>query len=305
MIRMPATADSPPDDRVWFRPVIPLLFSFIAGIILALLVPVQCIRGQWIWVIFAAVPALGMIIRALVLNRNARFSPLFLFACLGYVAYSACVAGPGNPNHVAHYTDGRSFHITGTIDSAPVIQSYRRKCLLRDLELAPVSGTSPPFPVRGKIQVNIYGKDSGKNEALSLGDRITLTGEIRPFRSFHNPGGFDYTRYMAWHDVWGAFQHQVLKLIACRLIPKVSGHIWRQSATICGGSSTNRHPEMRRRYYRPSLSAIAPEYRRPFRKRLTARASPMCFLSQACMSGLSPRPRLSFSIGSCLFSSHS
>ena len=199
MIRMPTPTDSPPDDRVWFRPVIPLLLSFIIGIIDALI-----FQDRWIWILFVSFLALGIIIRALVLNINIRFSPLILYVCLGYLAYSACVVGPENPNHVAHYADGRIRQITGTIDSDPVIQSYRRKCTLLSLALSPASGTSQPLPVRGSIQVNIYGNDSGKNAPLSAGDRITLTGEIRPFRSFRNPGGFDYTRYMAWQDIWGS-----------------------------------------------------------------------------------------------------
>ncbi len=186
-------------SKDWFRPVIPLLLSFITGITGALAVP-----GFWLRILFAAVPALGIIIRALVLNRNVRFSPLILYACLGYLAYSASVAGPGNPGHVANYIDGPTFHITGTIDSDPVIQSYRKKCTLRGLELSPVSGALPPFKIRGGIQVNIYGKGSGTNGALSAGDRISLTGEIQPFRSLHNPGGFDYTRFMAWQGIWGS-----------------------------------------------------------------------------------------------------
>ncbi|MFZ2634615.1 MAG: DNA internalization-related competence protein ComEC/Rec2 [Desulfosalsimonadaceae bacterium] len=212
MPRMPLLSDAASVNKAWFRPVIPLLLSFITGIIIALVVPIQCIWGQWVWVIFAAIPALGFIIVAFVSGRNVRFSPLILFACLGYLAYSACVAGPENPNHIAHYADGRIRQIIGTIESDPIIQSYRKKCILRSLELSPVSGTSRPFPVRGSIQVNIYGKGSGKNEDLSAGDRITLAGEIRPFRSFRNPGGFDYTRYMTWQGIWGSVSSSGYKI---------------------------------------------------------------------------------------------
>lgn len=195
----PALSGSADDHSIWFRPVIPLLLSFMTGIIIALVVP-----GEWIWVVFAAIPALGCIIAAFAQGKNARFSPLILYVCLGYLAYAACVTGPENPRHVAHYADGQIRQITGTIASDPIIQSYRKKCILKDIELSPVSGNATPFPVRGSIQVNIYDKKSGGDVHLSAGDRILLTGKIRPFRSFQNPGGFDYTRYMAWQQIWGS-----------------------------------------------------------------------------------------------------
>ncbi|RJP86700.1 MAG: ComEC family competence protein [Desulfobacteraceae bacterium] len=206
MIRMPALPDSAPADNAWFRPVIPLLLSFISGIILALAFP----GLGWLWVLSVAIPALGILVGAFVFGKSARFSPLILFACLGVLSYEACIAGPGNPGHVAHYIDSRTWKITGTLQAEPVFQTYRRKCVLGHLSLSPVSGKTLPFPVRGQIQVNLYGK--GKD--LSIGDRTTLTGEIRPFRSFQNPGGFDYTRYMTWQHIWGSVSASANKISA-------------------------------------------------------------------------------------------
>lgn len=194
-------------NSVWFRPVIPLLLSFVAGVITALMFP-----GRWPWAVLVAVPALCMLFRALIIKAGTRLSPLFLYACLGYLAYAGGVAGPENPGHAAHYADGRRFHITGTIASEPVVQSFRRKCVLNDLSLAPVSGTSPPLAVSGGIQINIYGRGNGAEKRFAPGDRIALTGEIRPFRSFRNPGGFDYTRHMAWQDIWGSVSISAAKI---------------------------------------------------------------------------------------------
>jgi len=203
----PARALSASDEKVWFRPAIPLLLSIMAGIVIALVVP-----GKWIWVVFAAIPALGCIIAAFVQGKNARFSPLILYACLGYLAYASCVTGPENPRHVAHYADGQIRQITGTIKSDPILQSYREKYILKDIELSPTSGNAPPFPVRGSIQVNVYDKKSNRDVHLSAGDRILLTGRIRPFRSFQNPGGFDYTRFMAWQGIFGSVSTSIPKI---------------------------------------------------------------------------------------------
>jgi len=199
MPQTPALSVSAPDENAWFRPVIPLLLSFMAGIIIALVVP-----DEWAWVVFAAIPALICIIAAFAQGKNVRFSPLILYACLGYLAYTSCVTGPESPRHAAHYADGQILQITGTIASDPIVQSYRKKYVLKDIELSPISGNAPNFPVRGRIQVNVYDQKSGRDVPHSVGHRIRLTGKLRPFRSFQNPGGFDYARFMAWQGVWGS-----------------------------------------------------------------------------------------------------
>jgi competence protein ComEC len=132
-------------------------------------------------------------------RKKTGIFPLILFVCLGYLCFASMDAASSHPNHVARYRDGRAWSITGTVASAPVSQTRRQKFILKNLSLSPVSGESPPINVRGNIQVNLY----GTREGPSPGDRIRVKGKIQPIRSFHNPGGFDYTRYMAWQNVWG------------------------------------------------------------------------------------------------------
>lgn len=199
----------PPDPttRFWNRPIIPLLCSFTAGIVLALFGP-----GRAIAALAVAMVCIIFVLQSFFRKQALRHVPLLLFACLGYCAYAACMAGPESINHVAHYIDGRTYRITGAIDGDPLPQSRRTRVVLKDLTLEPVSGACRPFPVKGRLQANIYGKKTGSPPSLFRDSRISFPAEVRPFRSFRNPGGFDYTRYMAWRDIWGgvyAGAHQV------------------------------------------------------------------------------------------------
>jgi competence protein ComEC len=58
--------------------------------------------------------------------------------------------------------------------------------------------------VIGKLRVSL----SGKEPELRVGDRISFVGRIRPIQSYRNPGGFDYSRYMAFKGVWASASGQ-------------------------------------------------------------------------------------------------
>ncbi len=189
------TAFSAPIDAYYFRPVLPILCAFIIGIIMAYLIP-----GRY-------VPALGALIflgarigYGLVLKKPVRWSPLILYICLGYVSFSSAEAPFLKSPHVCHYINDEVLDVTGVIDSDPISHPKRQQFILNHLEIASMSQPHGAAQVRGRIQVNIY----GVKDALAMGHRIRVTGKIKPIRSFRNPGGFDYSRYMKWQDVWGA-----------------------------------------------------------------------------------------------------
>jgi competence protein ComEC len=47
-----------------------------------------------------------------------------------------------------------------------------------------------------KVKINLLVKVYGYQEMLAVGDRIRISAEIREFKNFNNPGGFDYGLYM-------------------------------------------------------------------------------------------------------------
>jgi competence protein ComEC len=69
-----------------------------------------------------------------------------------------------------------------------------------------LSAGSATFPIHAerifragnveKVKINLLVKVYGCEEMLAVGDRIRISAEIREFRNFNNPGGFDYGLYM-------------------------------------------------------------------------------------------------------------
>lgn len=197
-------------DQIFFRPVIPLLIALIAGIITALHMPGQILFAEKLLAGAGAAVTLVIVLFAMIFRKNLRFTPLALFFCLGYLSMAPWAMPSDDIHHVCHYADNHNrWQITGTVDTAPVNQTYRFICILTDLRLSETTTDARAFPVRGNIRVSIYGKDPG----ISMGDRITFSSKIKFFKNFNNPGGFNYKRFMSFKNIWGNAYASANKLV--------------------------------------------------------------------------------------------
>ncbi|MDF1592899.1 MAG: ComEC/Rec2 family competence protein [Desulfobacterales bacterium] len=178
-------------DKVFARPVIPLLFAFIVGIAAGL--GVSGLDG-WAYLLVAA--STIAICTGLIQNKTARTLPIMLFLSLGYLAIQPWAAPNFSANHVMRFIDSGPCKISGTVDSQPVIYPHRVRFVL-DVEAIEAATAGPVY---GRIVVSVW----GDGPILSSGDRVAFTGAIRAFRNFNNPGRFDYRRYMNFNHIWGA-----------------------------------------------------------------------------------------------------
>ncbi len=178
-------------DKLYFRPVIPLLVSLITGIILGSHLPDHGIRAYIVVSISSAI-----ILWAVKQKKTVRVSPVILFTAIGYLSIQLWVAPKFPSNHIIHYADTYSWEIVGVIDNFPREYSNRKRFLLRT---ETIKGGNSFYDVIGKIRVTV----SGKKPNLFKGDKISFISKIRAIRNFNNPGGFDYERYMAFRNVRG------------------------------------------------------------------------------------------------------
>jgi len=182
-------------DPSYYRPLIPLLIAFIAGITSANHLP----EPTWP-VCFCILVSTVIIIYSIGRHKNAKLFPCFLFFCLGYYALTPWLSSSFSQDHIKFYVnDPIQWEISGIIDASPMPQDFRTVCILNHIRLSRPNNDGPTASVRGKIRAIIYGKP--KN--LAIGDRLIFTSKIRPFTNFKNPGGFDYNKYMAFKQVWG------------------------------------------------------------------------------------------------------
>ncbi|MFO8084117.1 MAG: ComEC/Rec2 family competence protein, partial [Desulfobacterales bacterium] len=198
---MISTPCKTPRTRVYFRPVIPLLVSLIAGIIAG-----SRFSGHGDCAYCLALVCVCLILYFLYKNRGVVFTPTVLFFALGYLSIQPWVAPKFPPHHIVHLADADSWKITGVIDTPVAAYSNRQKFILRTETL---ERNTKNFTVTGKIRVTV----SGRGPELILGDRIVFFGKVKPIRNFHNPGGFDYKRYMAFRKVYGTVYVSAQKLI--------------------------------------------------------------------------------------------
>ena len=175
----------------WHRPLLPLAAAFALGIAGRSVYP-----GLDPW-------ALGLMTAAAVWTgwrlcskRSSRGGPLLLFGTLGFLTLAPLMPRYYPPHHLAHYTDGASYHIVGRVDQAPrPTPDGRLRLVLQVTE----RGLSPDTlqPAAGKLRLTVY----GDAPPIHAGDRLAFKSRLRSIRSFRNPGGFDYRRYLAYRQI--------------------------------------------------------------------------------------------------------
>lgn len=188
---------NPFDGQFYFRPLIPLLFSLMTGIVAA-----HCFPGHFIpalAVFFAAAAATGY---CCISNKPCQFSPLLLYIALGYLCLSPWQLIPDAADHISRFLNDteKSWQISGRITTEPNRESYRLTFILTGIRLSDPNHPAAVKPVRGKLRVSVYRPDRG----LRMGTRIRFHSKIRPFHNFNNPGGFDYKSFMAYKNIWGS-----------------------------------------------------------------------------------------------------
>ncbi|MBA3028919.1 MAG: ComEC family competence protein [Desulfobacteraceae bacterium] len=249
-------------EKIYSRPLIPLLISFMAGIAAGYLLPCYApllypAKGFSVLVVLAVIFRQGM----------ARFSPLVLFLCLGYFSIQLWVAPDFPENHVTRYMDQREWEITGEIFQPPIAPAKNRAQFYLEIHSL-ASGPARPFPVCGRIRITALNPSFDPVQ----GDRVRLRSKIRSFRNFLNPGAYDYKTHMAFKDISGSAFVSGEDLLCLRPAPE-KGTPFRQKiktlmeeavkgpsrevlAALILGESTGIDPALRETINRSGLSHL-------------------------------------------------
>ncbi|VEN74756.1 DNA internalization-related competence protein ComEC/Rec2 [Candidatus Desulfarcum epimagneticum] len=175
--------------RPYRRPVVPLVFSLAAGIVLGHLFPTRPV-----WPLAAAGVFFFMTLAKTVFKKNRVIEPLLLFAALGHASISPF----GAPN----FPDG---HVVRFVGKAPMtviagvkeVRSQGRRASLI-VEAEKFEKDRVKIPARGRIRLTVY----GAAENISPGDLISFKGRLFKIKNFANPFGFDYQSHMAFKRIW-------------------------------------------------------------------------------------------------------
>ncbi len=173
------------------RPVIPILIAFMAGIVLGERIP-----GFRDGAMGGAILAFAGVGWHLWKGKVALVMPVGLILAIGYLSIQPWVAPDFPSHHVIHYADSKKSTVTGIVAEDPIIRPRRRRLILEatDLETG-----GHHHRICGRIRITV-----GEEDRIDVqrGDRIRVTGRLKRVYGFHNPGGFNYERYLAFQKIW-------------------------------------------------------------------------------------------------------
>ncbi len=143
-------------------------FLFLCGALAALTGLWVCVRNQW--------------------NRAALLLILILMLLVGLFNAQRQQYLAQNDQHIMHQADGRKMTVEGIVLANDQISPSNNALVVRCQKIIKNNSI---LPVTGNIRLVIPSDIS-----FQYGDFIRFHSKIKKIQSFHNPGGFDYERYL-------------------------------------------------------------------------------------------------------------
>lgn len=180
---MPCNDDSAP--VCLYRPAMPIVAALALGLAIG-----SCRPGHT-WVAGGClIISAGLAIRAILQSRPGIAWPLLLCTALGYLSIQPWLTDTVPAEHIGRFVGDQSWRISGVVADQPRCNGNRWRFVLSAEKLR---AGSRCFRVSGRLMVSGRGHWPGARR----GDRVAFYGGLHGIRNFANPGGFDYTRYLA------------------------------------------------------------------------------------------------------------
>ncbi len=219
------------------RPVIPIAFFLIIGILLGVLLPGYSYTILFFF--FVSVICLPVHLKR---KQNVFLPPLIAIITAGYLSMVPWMSPENGPDHLVNFLNTGYWRIQGVVKEQPVVLHGRARTIIKVNTLFR-DGISQT--VRGRIRLTVMG-----DVELTPGDRLTFSAKLRPFRNFKNPGSFDYRRHMAFKGIHGSAWVRAENLRYGRrsktsLLTQLTGRAHRKLARLIDGTGTPSRTEER------------------------------------------------------------
>lgn len=175
------------------RPIIPILISYLLGLIAGYYLNVPLHIPILLLFISASLASASILIRKRPFIFFA-FSMLTLFT-LGFARMNELLNPFLPENHIANLISEEPLSLEGRISESPDLGVGKTRLPI-DLSTLYVGDIS--HPVTGKLLLTVGEKETG----FKYGEAIRFLARVKRPRNFHNPGGFDYEKYLALKGIF-------------------------------------------------------------------------------------------------------
>lgn len=174
------------------RPFFPLAAALAGGIFAGSYFYLDPVFGMYL---FAALLVISLVCAL------AGIRELFVYLLLGSIFLLGAldigrIVNPTVPPHHISQLAGKDVYIEGLVAEDPRLSEDRAELVIEASRVFAGSGT---IPVSGKALIRVMDRDEG--EMPKYGDLIRFQTKLKAPRSFKNPGGFDYERYLLFKGI--------------------------------------------------------------------------------------------------------
>jgi len=173
------------------RPLIAPLLSLMAGIVCSSL-----LAAPYYFLLSALVAVLILLLCS---RLKAQINAAMFFLCCafflcGWLQMNAYLYQQPGKGHIIKQLRTDPVTIVGVIVESPLLFPEKTDLMIAAHSLTDSKGEY--FPVQGKILLSFRGTQS-----FDYGDVVQVRTRLRKVRNFHNPGGFNYERYLRYQGV--------------------------------------------------------------------------------------------------------
>ena len=172
------------------RPLIPLIVAFMLGITIGNFYRVS---DQPLLVSLLIILILLLIASIKHADKLIAILTILSFLILGTLNINLTLYQDPGPTHIVNYISKDKITVEGIVSENPRKSSDRTELIVTARRLIK-SNTN--VPVEGRVLLSV-----AINREINYGDFIRFTTRLRVPHSFHNPGGFDYEKYLRYRGV--------------------------------------------------------------------------------------------------------
>ncbi|MFA6414031.1 MAG: ComEC family competence protein, partial [Syntrophales bacterium] len=173
------------------RPLIAPLLSLISGILCS---SVLVLGDHFLLSALLAVLILLLWSRLKALTNTVLFFLCCALLLCGWLQMNSYLYQPPGKGHIIDQLRADQVTVEGVIVESPLLFPEKTDLMVSAHSLTDSKGDR--YPVHGKIMLSFRG-----TQAFDYGDVVRVRTRLRKVRNFHNPGGFNYERYLRYQGI--------------------------------------------------------------------------------------------------------